>query len=80
VRIALKDGRELMSEPAIARGNPENPLSDAEIRDKFHALAQPVLGAAIARRVERTVDALGHGGGALPALLEDLLVRPASST
>ena len=25
--------------PSIARGNPENPLSDAEVKDKFYELA-----------------------------------------
>jgi 2-methylcitrate dehydratase PrpD len=44
LRITLADGRTLVSEPARARGNPENPLSDAELLDKYRALATPVLG------------------------------------
>ena len=44
VRITLRDGRTLVSEPARARGNPENPLSDDELRIKYRALAEPVLG------------------------------------
>src|SRR5947207_4526801 len=32
VRITLADGRVLTSEPARARGNPENPLADDELR------------------------------------------------
>lgn len=42
-RILLNDGTELTSEPCIARGNPENPLSKDEIVDKFHSLADQGL-------------------------------------
>jgi len=38
-RIRLKDGRELISEPCNARGNPENPLSRDELIAKFRNLA-----------------------------------------
>ena len=44
VEIRLHDGRLLRSEPAQARGDPERPLSDAELREKFFSLAEPVLG------------------------------------
>ncbi|MDA0707578.1 MAG: MmgE/PrpD family protein [Proteobacteria bacterium] len=40
VTIELYDGRVLSSPPGIARGNPENPLSDAEIKEKFFELAR----------------------------------------
>ena len=39
-----RDGRHLESEVCVARGSQENPLSDAEILEKFRALAVPVLG------------------------------------
>ena len=42
-RILLKDGTELTSEPCIARGNPENPLTVEEIISKFHTLAGPYV-------------------------------------
>ena len=77
VRITLADGRTLVSEPARARGNPENPLSDDELRRKYRAFAEPVLGVARARRIERSVDALAVEREALPALVADLL-RPAA--
>ena len=48
----------LASEAAIARGNPENPLTDNELRGKYRSLAEPVLGVARAARIERVVDAL----------------------
>ena len=53
VRIELRDGRTVVSEPAQARGNPENPLSDDELAGKYHALADPVLGAARQRGSRR---------------------------
>tara|TARA_R110002096_G_scaffold257381_1_gene450806 strand:+ start:134801 stop:136111 length:1311 start_codon:yes stop_codon:yes gene_type:complete len=39
VGIEMNDGRRFTSPPSIARGNPENPLSDAEVKDKFYELA-----------------------------------------
>lgn len=42
--ITLKDGTVLNSEPCEARGNPSNPLSDAELESKYRQLAEPVLG------------------------------------
>jgi 2-methylcitrate dehydratase PrpD len=73
VRIALIDGRVLVSEPARARGNPENPLSDEELRGKYRGLAEPVLGAERARRIEAHVDTLTDDANALSALVEELL-------
>jgi 2-methylcitrate dehydratase PrpD len=73
VRITLHDGRELVSEPAVARGNPENPLEDAELRDKFRSLAAPVLGDVRAARMERSVDELVVLPGALGVLREEVL-------
>ncbi len=40
----LRDGRTLQSEPHIARGNPENPLSDEELKAKYQHLTEPLLG------------------------------------
>jgi 2-methylcitrate dehydratase PrpD len=72
VEITLNDGRQLVSEPARARGNPENPLADAELRAKYFELAEPVLGRPRAQRIERLVSELRHGD-ALAELLEELL-------
>jgi 2-methylcitrate dehydratase PrpD len=72
VRIELNDGRTLVSEPARARGNPENPMSDAELRAKYFDLAEPVLGRKRAQRIERLVSELRHGN-TLSELLEELL-------
>jgi 2-methylcitrate dehydratase PrpD len=76
VRITLKDGRILASEPAIARGNPENPLTDNELRGKYRSLTEPVLGVGRAARIERLVDALHDDPAALRPLIDDLMQAP----
>jgi 2-methylcitrate dehydratase PrpD len=76
VRITLRDGRTLVSHPARARGNPENPLSDEELLAKYNELATPVLGAERAMRIARAVSHLALDPAVLPALIDDLL-RPA---
>lgn len=42
-RLLMQDGRELVSRPAIARGNPENPLTTAELLAKFDSLTDGLL-------------------------------------
>jgi 2-methylcitrate dehydratase PrpD len=73
VRVALADGRSFISDPARARGNPENPLSDDELRAKYRELATPVLGRERTTRIEQAVGALGADDEALPDLLLSLL-------
>lgn len=75
VRIGLRDGRALVSASAQASGGPENPLSDEEIRTKYHALADPSLGEARASRIEALVDALPDDD-ACAALRDELLTSP----
>ena len=41
--IKMLDGSEYRSDPAIARGNPENPLSKAELTEKFETLTADYL-------------------------------------
>ncbi|MBK5102843.1 MAG: MmgE/PrpD family protein [Burkholderiales bacterium] len=48
VEIELKDGRKFAHFQPYRKGDPELPLSDAELNDKFTELAQPVLGKAAA--------------------------------
>jgi 2-methylcitrate dehydratase PrpD len=73
VRVTLADRRTLRSEPACARGNPENPLSDAELREKYRELATPVLGRERATAIETAVDAITTEAPALRVLIEALL-------
>ena len=76
VQITLNGGRILASEPAIARGNPENPLSDNELRGKYRLLAEPVLGIGRSARIEQLVDALHVDPPVLRPLLDELLRAP----
>ncbi len=74
--VTLTDGSKLVSPPAVARGNPENPLSDAEIRAKYRAYSAPVLGAARGKAIESCVDDLDAPKTPLKKFL-DLLLKPA---
>ena len=46
VRLLLDDGRTLEHFAPYRRGDPEAPLSDSELDDKFDELVGPVIGAA----------------------------------
>jgi 2-methylcitrate dehydratase PrpD len=76
VRVELADGRILESPTLPARGDAEAPLSDREVREKFHEAAEPLLGS-LASDVERLVGALADGGTTDP-LLDLVLSSPPS--
>ncbi|WP_017611854.1 MmgE/PrpD family protein [Nocardiopsis salina] len=42
--VDLADGRRLASGPVTAPGDPEDALSESDLRTKFHTLAEPTLG------------------------------------
>jgi 2-methylcitrate dehydratase PrpD len=48
VEIELNDGRKLEHFQPYRKGDPELPLTDEELNDKFTELAEPVLGKAAA--------------------------------
>ena len=73
VRVALADGRTLVSEPAQVRGVPDNPLTDAELRSKYREFAAPVLGDVRTARIASLVDALTTDRKALTDLVDELL-------
>ncbi len=52
------DGRSFESHVENARGTPKNPLSDEDLRSKFHELVDPVLGATRAQELERLIWAV----------------------
>jgi len=79
VRVTLRDGSTLASEPTRDRGNPDNPLSEGELRDKYRSLAVPVLGRERAAVIETAVDALTTDAAALRTLIEALLAPVAAS-
>ncbi len=74
VSVHTTDGQVLRSENHEPRGDPEDPLSDAEIRSKFHQLASPALGNDRASAIERAVDGLVEGASL--GRLTRLLVEP----
>ncbi|NOD77737.1 MULTISPECIES: MmgE/PrpD family protein [unclassified Ruegeria] len=53
VTLVLNDGRRIQDAARTPRGDADMPLSDAEIRAKFHDLADPVLGA---ERAQETAE------------------------
>jgi 2-methylcitrate dehydratase len=58
VTITTADGRQLMRELDYPKGDPRNPLTDAEIEAKFVALADPVMTTAAQQRLIRAVWSL----------------------
>ncbi|ANG65312.1 2-methylcitrate dehydratase [Marinobacterium aestuarii] len=52
-RLVMDDGSILESKPAIARGNPENPLTLDELIDKFHSLSAPQLPAGLRTQIQQ---------------------------
>ena len=69
VSIALRDGRTLFRRQPTRKGDPDAPLSDAEVSDKFRELAGPVIGAAGA---EAMLERLWKGE-ALPGAVRRLV-------
>jgi 2-methylcitrate dehydratase PrpD len=72
VTFTLDDGTVLTSPPTPARGDPEAPLSDDEVRQKFHALTGSL---APARRaaIERAVATLDQSEWAATELCDAVL-------
>ncbi|MDH5355919.1 MAG: MmgE/PrpD family protein [Gammaproteobacteria bacterium] len=61
VAINTKKGERFESNSTEARGDPEDHLSDTEIRDKFQHFTAPLTGESRARDIEKAVDELGYG-------------------
>jgi 2-methylcitrate dehydratase PrpD len=76
VRMRLDDGSVMTSEPTAARGDPDAPLDDRELRQKFRSLAGAVPDHARAA-IERAVDGL-EGCRTVAADFLQLLLQPAS--
>ncbi|MGB3833559.1 MAG: MmgE/PrpD family protein [Mesorhizobium sp.] len=58
VKLILADGDVLVSQPAVARGSAENPLSDEEVSGKFNSLLQESGFGARAAPIEELVLSL----------------------
>ena len=61
VVLHLRDGRSLREEVENPKGDPENPLSSAEIAAKFRTMADPAVGAERAQACQEAVLALDTG-------------------
>ncbi len=68
VRLRLADGRELVSQPTVAPGDPETMLSRPEFEAKFRSLAEARLGPAGCAAVIRLVDGLDGEAADWPGL------------
>src|SRR5690349_7178405 len=60
VEVVLRDGRRLTHLQTDRKGDPELPLSDAELEDKLLELAAPVIGEAEARALLGRIWALAQ--------------------
>lgn len=58
VTLYLEDGRVLQSEPRKPKGDPDDPLDDAEIETKFRRFATPVVGTARVEALLRAVASM----------------------
>lgn len=72
VVVSLKDGSVLNSGITRASGGPDPQPGEAEIVDKFHTFAAPVIGKARSETIARSVLSLGDEASSLRALLDDL--------
>jgi 2-methylcitrate dehydratase PrpD len=72
VTVALKNGERLVSAPITARGDPENPLTDELMVEKYFALSSPTWGKPKATAVLAAVQALRRPNSRLSQLLEAL--------
>jgi 2-methylcitrate dehydratase PrpD len=72
VEVKLRQGKTLRAEIPYAPGHTQNPLGEADIAKKFHALADDVIGEERARRAADMIlhlEELGNVG----ALMESLV-------
>jgi len=72
VRLLLDDGNAVESVPCAPKGDPQEPLSDAEISEKFHLFADTILGAERSGEIESRVAGIDEQGADLFGLLDCL--------
>ncbi len=80
VVLTTTDGRVLQSGPRTPKGDPDDPLSDAEVSEKIHAFADPVLGGENALEIETASNALDSlSASELERALSLVLEQPKSA-
>jgi len=60
--IETHDGRQYSCKIEYPKGDPENPLSSEEIKDKFLSMVQPVLPVQLAKKIIQLVEDLENLG------------------
>ncbi len=73
VTVVLRDGRRITSGPTTAAGDPENPMTDAELIHKFHTLAEGPLGRQRSVAIVLAVRQLTDPAADLQQLFEPIL-------
>lgn len=79
VTVNLKDGRRLTSGDVHARGGPEAPMAQPEIRDKFNAMTAQVLSASRADDIWNAGFGLLHGDAKLADFSRHIYPSPTHS-
>ena len=75
VTLYLTDGRVIQSDAYSPRGDPDDPLSDTEISDKYHLLTDSIIGKDRADEIEKLIEDVEKPNFDLPTLLN--LIYPA---
>lgn len=76
IEVIMKDGRRLKEIVAYSKGLPENPMSAAEVEEKFHSLVDPILPAGRADEIVATVRDIENVKN-INDLMQLLVVPPA---
>lgn len=79
VHMTLTDGRVLKDAPRTPRGDTDQPLSDAEISQKFHLFTDPILGSDRATEIEELCHSFDQLDRADFARLLDLVLTAPSA-
>ncbi len=74
IKVTLDDGSTLVSEVSFPPGHDKNPLTDAQLAAKFHALADPAIGRERAEAIHARLS--GLEADPRPHDVVALLVRP----
>jgi 2-methylcitrate dehydratase PrpD len=77
VTLVLRDGHHVVTEIASAKGDPSDPLSAAELDEKYRSLTEPALGRDGSDRVRAAVSALGAADSTVGRLLDAVFQAPA---
>ena len=80
VTLLLHDGRRIEDQPRTPRGDVDAPLTDAEIAQKFHGFADPILGLPRATEIETLCAAFDELDPRGLDRLFDLCLTPLSRT